>query len=93
MVAGGAAGTVVIQNGFKPIYGFEWTPRRRGGGRGGEGEGEAAIGIYCLPSNSQILSQAALILHEEDGGRNGDIGGGMLQPPYSTSPASCRGFQ
>lgn len=71
MVAGGAAGTVVIQNGFKPIYGFEWTPRRRGGGRGGEGEGEAAIGIYCLPSNSQILSQAALILHEEDDGRNG----------------------
>ena len=92
MVAGGAAGTVVIQNGFKPIYGFEWTPRRRGGGREGEGEGEAAIGIYCLPSNSQILSQAALILHEDDG-RNGDIGGGMLQPPYSTSPASRRGFQ
>ena len=61
----------MIQNGFKPIYGFEWTPRRRGGGRGGEGEGEAAIGIYCLPSNSQILSQAALILHEEDDGRNG----------------------
>ena len=51
----------MIQNGFKLIYGFEWTPRRRGGGRGGEGEGEAAIGICCLPSNSQILSQAALI--------------------------------
>ena len=59
----------------------------------GKGRGEAAIGIYCLPSNSQILSQAALILHEGDDGRNGDIGGGMSQPPYSTSPASRRGFQ
>ena len=46
MVGGWPAGTVVIQNGFKPIYGFEWTPKTK---RRREGEGEAAIGIYCPP--------------------------------------------
>lgn len=48
--------------------------------RGGGGD------WYLLPSplTARFFSQAALILHE-DYGRNGDIGGGMLQPPYSTS--------
>ena len=50
MVAGwlaGAAGTVVIQNGFKPIYGFEWTPKTKRRRR--------RLVFTALPSNSQIL--------------------------------------